>query len=72
MEHYVGYKMESSSASAHTTTKTYRVENFKHGYKNDMVANMATLLLAGFLHRSRFSGNLKLSNNKLVLQRPPT
>ena len=39
----IDYKMVTSLAGVYTTTKTSLVENSKHGWKSDMVANMATL-----------------------------
>ena len=54
----VGYKMGSSLARVYITVKTSQVENFKHGRKNDMVANMATLFVRGVLKRSSSLDNL--------------
>ena len=43
----IGYKMGSSSVMVYTMTKTSPVENFKHRWKNEMDANMATIVLLG-------------------------
>ena len=52
--------------------KTSPVENFKYGWKIDMVANKATFFARGVLKRSSFLGNLKPSDKKLHLWRTPT
>jgi hypothetical protein len=45
----------------YTTGKTSPVENFKHGRKNDMDANMATLFAKGTLGQENLtSGKLQL------------
>ena len=38
----IGYEMGSSLSRVYTTAKISPVENFKHEWKNDMVATMAT------------------------------
>ena len=43
----IGYKMVTSLAGVYTTTKTSLVENSKHGWKSEMVANMATRFSRG-------------------------
>jgi hypothetical protein len=43
----IGYEMSSSSAGVYTTVKSSLVESLKHEWKNDMVANMAKLLMLG-------------------------
>ena len=48
------------------------MENFVHEWKNDMLANMATLFWRGVLWGSGFLGNLKALDKKLDLQRTPT
>jgi hypothetical protein len=48
------------------------VENFAHGWKNDMAANVATLFWRGVLQKSSFLGNLKASDKKLGLRRTLT
>ena len=40
----IGYKMSSSLARVYTIARTSPVENFKHGWVNDMTANMTQLL----------------------------
>ena len=67
------YEMDSSLAGVYTTTKTYPVENVKHGWKYDMVvATMAKCFAKEALQRSSLLGNLELSDKKLGLQRTPT
>ena len=66
------YKMGSSSAKAYTMAKTFPAEYSKHGWKNDMVATMATLLAMGVLWRSSILGNLKPSDQQPSLQSTPT
>ena len=39
----IGYKMGSSLGRGSITVKTFLVETFKYGWKNDMDANTATL-----------------------------
>jgi hypothetical protein len=51
---------------------TSLIENFNHGWKNDMVANMATFFARGVLWNSKFLSNLKPSGKKLGLRRFPT
>jgi hypothetical protein len=51
--------MGSSLVGFYTTSNTFPMENFNHGWKNDMVANMATIFARGALQRSSFLGNLK-------------
>ena len=72
-----GYEICSSLVGVYTMVKTFSVENFKHGRKNDMVVNMATFIhfifVRGILWRSNFSGNFKpLDKKNLSLQRSPT
>jgi hypothetical protein len=43
------------------------VENFNHGWKNDMVVNMATLFAKGVLWRSSLLDSLKTSYVELAL-----
>ena len=45
----IGYKMGSTSARVYTMAKTYMMDNFKHGWKNDMATNMASLVARGNL-----------------------
>jgi hypothetical protein len=47
--------------------KTFLVENFNHGWKNDMVVNMATLFPKGVFWRSSFLDNLRTSYVELAL-----
>ena len=54
--HMIGYGMSSSLAGFYTTAKTSPVKNFKHGWNNDMVSNMATLFAKGVLHRPSVLG----------------
>ena len=63
----IGYKMGSSRVGVHTIAKTFPVEIFNHGWKNDMVANMATLSAKGVSWRSSILGNLKTSYVELGL-----
>ena len=63
----IGNDMGLSVAGVYTTTKTFTMENFKHGWKNDMAANMATPFARGVLWRSSFLGRLKPLNKKLDL-----
>jgi hypothetical protein len=56
----------------YTKVKSPPVENFAHGWKNDMAANVATLFWRGVLRRSSFLGNLKASDKKLGHQRTLT
>jgi hypothetical protein len=67
----IGYRM-SQVARVHTMAKTSTMENFKHGCKNDIAPNMATLYARGVLWRSSCLGNLKPLDKKLGLQRTPT
>ena len=53
-----GYKIGSSLAKVYTMAITSPMENLKHGWKKDMVANMAKLFARG---------NLKPSNKKLCI-----
>ena len=55
----IGYEMSSSLSRVYVIAKTSLVENSKHGWKNDMVANMATLFVRGVLWRSCFLGKLQ-------------
>ena len=55
----IGSERGSSPALIHNKAKTFPVENFEAWMKDDMDANMATLLAGGILHRSSFLGNLK-------------
>ena len=44
----IDYQMGSSSlVGVHTMAKTFPMENFNHGWENDMVANMPTLIARG-------------------------
>ena len=43
----IGYEMDSSPVLVYTTAKTTLVEDFKYGWKNDMVVDMATLFARG-------------------------
>ena len=58
----VGYEMGFSLAGVYTT-----VENFKHGWQNDMDVNMATLFVGGILWRSSFLSYLKPLNKNLIV-----
>ena len=64
--------MGYSHAMVYTTAKTSPVDDFKHGWQNDMATNMAILFAKGGLWRSSFLGNLKPSDKKLGLWRTPT
>ena len=64
----IAYKVGSSPARVYTMAKTSQVENFNHGWKNDLAINMATPFARGVLQRSSFLDNLKPSNKKLGLQ----
>ena len=68
----VGHEMRSSLTWVYTIDKTSLLENFKYGWKHEMVANMATLFVRGILWKSHFLGNLKLLEKKLDVQRIPT
>ena len=61
----IGYKMGTLVAGVYTL-----VENFKHEWKNDMLANMTTFYW-GSSPEVKFLGNLKMSDKKLSLQRTP-
>ena len=50
----IGYKMGFSSTKVYIVAKTYQVENFKHEWKNDMVASMTTFFAGRVLGRSKF------------------
>ena len=63
----IGYRMGSSPVGVHTMVKAFPVENFNNGWKNDMVANMATLSAKGVFGRSSFLGDLGPSYMKLGL-----
>jgi hypothetical protein len=63
----IGQKWDSCPVEVYTTVKNPPVENFAHGWKNDMAANVATLFWRGVLQRSSFLGNLKASDKKLGL-----
>jgi hypothetical protein len=63
----IGFGMNSSLAKVYTTPKTFAEENSKHGWKNDMVVNMATFFVREVLQRSSLLNNLKLSDKKLDL-----
>ena len=64
----IGYEMGSSPTRVYNMAKTSPVENFKHGWKNDTIVNMATLFARGVLRGSSFKGNLKPLGKKLDLQ----
>jgi hypothetical protein len=69
----IGYKIGSSLAGVYAMAKTSLMKNFKHGWKKDMDANMATLFVERLLRRSRsFLGNLKPSDKQLGLLKTPT
>ena len=67
----IGSKMNHSSVGVYTASKTFPVDNFKHGWKNDMVVIMGAHFANGILHRSSFLGNLKPLDKKLGLHRTP-
>ena len=54
---WTGYEMGSSPPGAYTTSKTSLVENIKHGWKINTVANTTTLFAREILQRSSFPGN---------------
>ena len=68
----IGYKI--GFFNGHDLHYNQNISNGEHQawMKNDMVANIATLLARGVLRRSGFLGNLKSSDNKLGLRRTPT
>jgi len=43
----IGHEIGSSPVRVYTTFKTSSLKNFKHGWENDMGANMATLFARG-------------------------
>jgi hypothetical protein len=45
----IGYEMGFSWARVSTMAKTSLVENFKHGWRIDMIVNMATFFITGVL-----------------------
>lgn len=62
-----GYKTGSSPAKVYTTAKTSPVENFKYGWRNDMVVNMATILFVkGVFSQSYSLSYLKPSTKYLA------
>jgi hypothetical protein len=67
-----GWEWGSCPVEVYTKVKSSLVENFAHGWKNDMAANVATLFWRGLLRRSIFLGNLKASDKKVGLQRTLT
>jgi hypothetical protein len=68
----IGPKWDSYPVEVYITVKNPLVENFAHGWKNDMAANVATLFWRGVLWRSSFLGNLKASDKKLGHRRTLT
>jgi hypothetical protein len=65
----IDYKDGFFIGQVYTTTNTSPVENFKNGWKYDMVANMATLFVRGVLQRSSLLGNIKPLDKKLGLRK---
>ena len=63
----IGHKMGCSQVGVHTSDKALPMENFKHGWENDMDANMVTFFDSRVLHRSSFLSNFKPSYKKLDL-----
>jgi hypothetical protein len=68
----IGQKWDSCPVEVYTMVKNPPVENFAHGWRSDMAANVATLFWRGVLRRSSFLGNLKASDKKLGLRRTLT
>jgi hypothetical protein len=68
----IGQELESCPVEVYTTIKNLPVENFAHGWNNDMVAKMATFFWRRVVWRSSFLGNLKTLDKKLGLQRTLT
>jgi hypothetical protein len=66
----IGYIMGFSSFVVYARAWNSPVVNGKHGWKNDMVANMATFFCSGSSMRSSFLGNLKPLDKKLDLHKP--
>ena len=63
----IGYKTCASPTRVYTTAKSSLVKNFKHEWKYDVDANMATHFARGVLRRSSFLGNFEPPNKKLGL-----
>ena len=68
----IGQEWHFCLVVVHIAVKSPLVENFVHGWQNDMVTNVATLLGRGVLWRSSFLGNLKILDKRLGLRRTPT
>ena len=68
----IGYEMYSSPAGSYTTAKTSPVDNFKHGWNNDIAVNMNIIFARGVHWRSSVLGNLEPSNKKPDLWRTTT
>jgi hypothetical protein len=68
----IGQEWDSCLMEVYAMVKSPLVENFAHGWKNDMVANVLTIFWNGVLWRSFFLGNLKALDKKLGLQRTLT
>ena len=67
MEQYYWLRNGSSPAGVYTMVKTFPVENFKHGWNNGMVADMASLFFA----RVFFGGQVsRAASNLLPLENP--
>ena len=60
--------MGSSLVGVYITTKTSPIETLKHGEKNDMVTNMATLLARNIYQEVKF---LEQSQTLIQLTWPP-
>jgi len=72
MEQYDWLQNGSSLVGVYIANKNSLVENFKHGRKPDIVANMATFLARTFLWRSSFVGNPEPLDKKLGPRGTPT
>jgi hypothetical protein len=68
----ISYEMGNPSTGIYTMAKTSSAGTFKHQWKNDMVANMATIYVGRILLRSSFLDNLKPLDKKLGLKKTPT
>jgi hypothetical protein len=51
----IGHEIGSSPVRVYTTFKTSSLKNFKHGWENDMGANMATLFARGGFSKGQAS-----------------
>jgi hypothetical protein len=65
----IGQEWDSFLVYIYTTVNSPPVENFAHGWKNDMSTNVVILFWRGVLRRSSFLGNLKALDKKLGLWR---